>query len=44
LIEANDGKEKESRMFLARALEIKSSSALDQRSQKLVKEIEKVLK
>ena len=43
LIEAHDGKEQESRMFLARALEIKSSSALDQRSQKLVKEIEKVL-
>ena len=44
LIEAHDGKEKEAKKYLATALEIKSSSAQDQRSQKLVKEIEKVLK
>lgn len=43
LIEAHDGKEKEARKFLAKALDMNSTAALDPNSQKLIKEIEKVL-
>lgn len=43
LIEAYDGKEKESRKFLAKALEMNSSAALDPNSQKMVKETERAL-
>jgi hypothetical protein len=44
LIEAHDGKEKEARKFLDKVLETTPSEALDNNSQKLVQEIEKVLK
>lgn len=44
LIEAHDGKEKEARKFLDKVLETTSSEALDKNSQKLVQEIEKLLK
>jgi hypothetical protein len=44
LIEAHDGKEQEARKFLDKVLEITPSEALDKNSQKLVQEIEKVLK
>jgi tetratricopeptide (TPR) repeat protein len=43
LIEAHDGKEKEARNFLDKALEMNSSTALDPNSQKLVKETERAL-
>jgi hypothetical protein len=43
LIEAHDGKLKEARKFLTKALEIKSTAALDPNSQKLVKETERAL-
>ena len=43
LIEAQDGKEKEARKFLTKALEMNSSAELDQNSQKLVKETERAL-
>jgi hypothetical protein len=43
LIEAHDGKEKEARKFLATALEMNSSAALDPNSQKLVKETKRAL-
>jgi len=44
LIEAHDGKEKEARKFLDKVLETTPSEALDKNSQKLVQEIEKLLK
>ena len=44
LIEAQDGKKQEARKFLDKVLETTSSEALDKNSQKLVQEIEKVLK
>ena len=43
LIEAHDGKEKEARKFLDKVLETTPSEALDNNSQKLLQEIEKVL-
>ena len=43
LIEAHDGKEKEAGKFLAEALEMNSSAALDPNSQKLVKETKQIL-
>ena len=43
LIEVHDGKEKEARKFLAKALEMNSTAALDPNSQKLVKETERAL-
>ncbi len=43
LIEAHDGKEKEARNFLDKALEMNSPAALDPNSQKLVKETEGAL-
>jgi hypothetical protein len=43
LIEAHDGKEKEARKFLTKALEINSSAELDPNNQKLVQEIEQSL-
>jgi hypothetical protein len=43
LIEAHDGKEKEARNFLDKALEMNSTAALDPNSQKLVKETEGAL-
>ena len=43
LIEAHDGKEKEARKFLDKVLETTPSEALDNNSQKLVREIEKIL-
>jgi hypothetical protein len=44
LIEAHDGKEQEARKYLDKVLETTSSEALDKNSQKLVQEIEKLLK
>ena len=44
LIEAHDGKEKEARKFLDKVLETTPSEAPDNHSQKLLQEIEKVLK
>ncbi len=43
LIEAHDGKEKEARKFLDKVLKTTPSEALDNNSQKLLQEIEKVL-
>jgi hypothetical protein len=43
LIEAHDGKEKEAKKYLATALEMNSTAALDLNSQKLVKETERAL-
>jgi hypothetical protein len=43
LIEAHDGKEKEAKKFLATALEMNSTAALELNSQKLVKETERAL-
>ncbi len=44
LIEAHDGKEQEARKFLDKVLETTPSEALDNNNQKLVREIEKILK
>jgi hypothetical protein len=43
LIEAHAGKEREARKFLAKALEMNATAALDENSQKLVKETERAL-